>query len=34
MHIQSDEDLQREPQQLLAAARRGEVTVVTSGGAR
>jgi len=32
MHTQADEDLQRAPQQLLAAARRGEVTVVTSGG--
>ncbi len=32
MHTQSDEDLQHAPWQLLAAARRGEVTVVTSGG--
>ena len=32
MHTLTDEDLQRAPQQLLADARRGEVTVVTTGG--
>ena len=32
MHTLTDEDLQREPQQLLAVARRGQVTVVTTNG--
>ncbi len=32
MHTLTDEDLQRAPQQLLADARRGELTVVTSNG--
>ena len=32
MHTLTDEDLQRAPQQLLADARRGELTVVTTNG--
>ena len=32
MHTRTDEDLQRAPQQLLADARRGELTVVTTNG--
>jgi len=32
MHILTDEDLQRAPQQLLADARRGELTVITTDG--
>jgi len=32
MHTLTDEDLERAPQQLLADARRGEVTVVTTAG--
>ena len=32
MHTLTDEDLQRVPQQLLAGARRGEMTVVTTDG--
>ena len=32
MHTLTDEDLQRAPQQLLADARRGELTVITTNG--
>lgn len=32
MHTLTDEDMQRAPLQLLEDARRGEVTVVTTGG--
>ena len=32
MHTLTDEDLQRAPQQLLAGARRGQITVVTTDG--
>lgn len=32
MHTLTDEDLQRAPQQLLADARRGQITVVTTDG--
>lgn len=32
MHILTEEDLQRAPQQLLAGARRGESTLLTVGG--
>lgn len=32
MHTLTDEDLQREPHQLLAEARRGQITVVTTNG--
>ncbi len=32
MHTLTDEDLQRAPQQLLADARRGEITIVTTDG--
>jgi len=32
MHTLTDEDLQRAPQQLLAGARRGQITVVTNDG--
>ena len=32
MHTLTEEDLQRAPQQLLADARRGELTVVTTNG--
>jgi len=32
MHTITDEDLQRAPQQLLADARRGQITVVTTDG--
>ena len=32
MHTLTDEDLQRAPQQLLADARRGQITVVTTNG--
>ena len=32
MHTLTDEDLQRAPQQLLADARRGQITLVTTDG--
>lgn len=32
MHTLTDDELQREPAQLLAGAQRGEVTVVTTAG--
>lgn len=32
MHTLTDEDLQREPEKLLAEARRGQITLITTNG--